>query len=129
MSPGFIRTLFIFIGTRKSITLPLGDVSSNTSELNLTAPNSDTDAVDWSPDGTHFAFGNNNKDLFLNDGSSTSTFNTRLEDFTEPSDDVESLEFSYNSQWLVAGMKNNRALFYRRKCSIDPIGIPQHCPA
>ena len=64
--------------TADSRKVAIFDVSSNTSEINLTSPNSDSDAADWSSDGTLFAFGNNDKDLFVNNGSSTSTFNNRL---------------------------------------------------
>ena len=106
------------------------DVSSNTSEINLTVSNALAFySVDWSPDGSLFAYGNKEKEVYINNGAEVSLFDSNLHIFGEPANDVESVNFSYDSNWLVAGTKNNDVFFYKRDCTPTPLRNQQYCPA
>jgi WD40 repeat protein len=104
-------------------------VSSNTSEANLTSVGTDILAVDWSSDGSVFALGKLNHNALINNGSLSTTWNTVLETETEATDDVYSVDFSYDSQWLVTGSKDNYIYVYRRDCSPQSVYNLQYCPA
>ena len=49
--------------------------------------------------------------------------------FGNATDDIHSVNFSYDSQWLVVGTKNNYVFFYKRDCTPNPVNPDQHCQA
>jgi len=65
----------------------------------------------------------------IKNGSGPAQFDTNIKVYTEPADTVYSVDYSYDSQWLVAGIRNNDILIYKRDCDPKPQNSQQFCPA
>ena len=81
-----------------------------------------------SPDGSTFAYGLRDNDIFINNATNSGEAYPNIATFTEPTSDVLSVDFSYDSQWLVVGSKDNHIYFYKRDCLPKPVNLEQHCP-
>lgn len=101
------------MNNRKAVVIA---TAGNTSETNITAGNGvSIFAVDWSPDGSVFAFGGENGRVYINNGTPGS-FDTNLRAFTEPTNHIYAMDFSKDGRWLAVGCKSKDVLIYDRDC-------------
>lgn len=109
-------------GSKKKVALY--DVSNGNNIGNVTVGDA-VESVDYSEDGTSYAFGGLDNDLIIYNGT---VYGTNIATFTEPTRDVYSVDYSYDSMWLAVGNKDNNVYIYSNDCephkSIDYVSCP-----